>query len=286
MNNLPFVQGTVLNAYLHAEEGLKHAQAHGCSHWYVDGSLDSEMPSTWTEVRIDALNRMIQETGVRPVFHGNYRAPLSTDIEVVRTAAVASVLQEIDVCAKLHAPLILHGGAIVEPRLVESAKVRALDKFVESLLEIERYARSKQVELWLENLSNYTKYRPFHYIFTKLNEFKYVFDRIPSVKFILDVGHANVGNADPFEGFDEFHQRIVGLSLSNNEGEKDTHFPLAYGTVRYPELVRKMVAAGWRGLIVFETRGRTPDKSLEDLASIYAQVYPGVPAAAGTAATS
>ena len=78
----------------------------------------------------------------------------------------------------------------------------------------------------------------------------------------------------PFEGFDAFHDRIVGLSLSNNEGEKDTHFPLAYGTVRYPDLVRKLVDASWKGLIVFETRGRTPDKSLEDLASIYAQVYP------------
>lgn len=271
MSQLPFVAGIVLNSYLDAEQGLRCARRHGCSHWYVDGSLDSEVPAAWTEDRIAELNAMIREAGVSPVFHGNYRAPLSSDIDLVRRAAVASVQAEIDICARIHAPLIVHGGAIVEPRLIEAAKARALDRLVESLGEVVSYARARGVDIWLENLSNYTRYRPFHYVFTKLAEFRYVLDRVPSVKFILDIGHANVGNTDPFEGFDAFHHRIVGLSLSNNEGEKDTHFPLAYGTVRYPVLLRKLAATGWRGLIVFETRGRTPDRSLGDLAEIYAQ---------------
>ena len=125
------------------------------------------------------------------------------------------------------------------------------------------------VEIWLENLSNYTKYRPFHYIFTNLKEFRYVLDRVKDVQFVLDIGHANIGNSDPFEGLGAYSDRIVGMSFSNNEGEKDTHFPLSHGTVDFKKLVHQITDLQWKGLIAFETRGRDPDQSMADLQKIY-----------------
>jgi len=53
--------------------------------------------------------------------------------------------------------------------------------------------------LWLENLSNYTTYRPFHYIFTKFEEYKYILDRVPGVKFVLDIRPANIASPGPLE---------------------------------------------------------------------------------------
>jgi len=287
MNEVPFVSGVALNAYLTAEDGITKAKATGCTHWYIDGSLEGETPDAWSTERIDAMNARIRELEVRPVYHGNFKAPLASDIDAVRAAAVAHVKTEIELCGKLGASLVVHGGAIVEPRLVAKAKQKALVKYHESLTELTVCAAEHGVELWLENLSNYTKYRPFHYIFTKFEEYRYILDRVPDVKFVLDVGHANIGNPDPLEGFVEYHERIVAMSLSNNDGQKDFHHPLAYGDIDYPRVVRTIVSKGWKGLIVFETRGRDPDKSLNDLAQIYQHCIarPGVDSAEGTLAS-
>lgn len=268
-HQLPFVNGVALNAYLTAENGIARALKTGSTHWYIDGSLETEMPHGFSESRIASLKNQVETLGIRPIYHGNFKAPLASEIELVRRGAVEYVKTEIDLCARLGAPLIIHGGAIVEPRLVKQAKAIALQCYYTSLLELNRYAKEKGVELWLENLSNYTKYRPFHYIFTELSEFKFILEQIPDVKFILDVGHANIGNEDPFEGFAHYHDRIVALSLSNNDGEKDHHFPLPFGNMNFKRLMQLIIDNDWNGLIVFETRGRDPDKSLRDLEQIY-----------------
>lgn len=268
---LPFVTGMAYNADLNAEQGLYRAHLTGCSHWYIDGSLDSEHPENWPDERIETLRLISEARHIKPIFHGNYKAPLSSEIEQVRKGAIGYVKSEIDLCANLKSPLIIHGGAIIEARFVKQAKAIALQNLYRSLLELSRYARDKGVELWLENLSNFTKQRPFHYIFSTPAEFKFIFEQVPDLKFLLNVGHANIGNDDPFAGFAAYHDRIVALSLSNNDGEKDHHFPLPYGSMSYAPLLKMIENTGWRGLLVFETHGRDPDRSLKDLEMLYGQ---------------
>ncbi|WP_205836233.1 hypothetical protein [Iodobacter violaceini] len=92
MNNinkkLPFCNEITHQKYLTAEKGIKTAYEMGCSHWYIDGSLIEEMVSDWNEARISNLNELILSTRIQPLFHGNFKAPLASDVEDFRAAAV------------------------------------------------------------------------------------------------------------------------------------------------------------------------------------------------------
>ena len=269
-----FVTAYAQQLYLLAEEGAVQAKKDGATYWYIDGSFPEEYPEHWPDERITALNKLTQELAVKPIFHGNFKVSLASDVEQVRQAAVAHVLKEVDLAAKLSAPLIIHGGAIVEPRLVIKAKKDALDQYVRSLETIVAYAKQKNVTILLENLSNYKNYRPFHYIFTTPDEYRYVFERIGDehVKFFFDVGHAVICEGDPVAVIEEFHHRIWGMSFSNNDGVRDLHLGLDQGLISYHDVVKKIVECQWQGVIAFEVRGREFERNVRDLEEIYQAV--------------
>jgi sugar phosphate isomerase/epimerase len=122
-----------LQSYLPAETGLTEAKQHGYSHWYIDFSLASEELSSWSKQRIKQLQTAIKSQQVSPVFHSNYKAPLASDLEELRLAAVTYIKKEIEIAAQFNAPLIIHAGAIVEPRLVKQVKQQAIQQYLISI---------------------------------------------------------------------------------------------------------------------------------------------------------
>lgn len=266
---IPFVSAYAQQQYLSAEEGIVSAKKEQCDYWYIDGSLDSEMPNNWTKKRVDNLRTLIECYDVKPIFHGNFKSPLSSDVEEIRQAAVAYTKKEIDLAYWLNAPLILHGGAVVEPRLIRKVKQIALENYLLSVSELFEYAHKKEVDLYLENLCNYKYYKPFHYIFTHLEEIEYILTKISGVYLFLDIGHANVCDGDPIELIKRYHKKIIGMSFSNNDGQRDQHFGLDKGKINYPQIVKTILDTGWKGIIGFETRGKTTQESISDLNTIY-----------------
>lgn len=258
-----YMTGAAQQNYLKAEQGALEAAAQGYSHWYIDGSLPGERPADWTASRIDALHETMQRLGVKPIYHGNFKAPLGSDVRELGGAALDYIKREVDLSASLGgAPVIVHGGGIVEPRLVIEARRMGLTMLIDNLRELVDYANQRNVEIWLENLSNYTRFHPFYYICVTEDEYAEVLDSVPGLKFFFDVSHAHVNEGNPVEVFERLHQHVVGMSFSDNKGERDSHFPLGRGTLDYPGLVEAMHKHEWRGLIGFETRGSTLSDSL------------------------
>lgn len=271
INRPPFVTGFALQNYLTAEKGLIEAQLNHYQQWYIDCSLQSEKPSAWSDVRINTLLASIHQYQVTPIIHGNYKIPLAADVEELRATAIDYTKKEITFAAKLNAPLIVHGGAIVEPRLVIKTKKKALDAYLDSLISLKAYADTLGVTLYLENLSNYKNYHPFHYIFTHEDEFSYILESI-DLPFFLDLGHANICNGNPLKIFNKFHKRIIALSLSNNNGIHDQHLGLYEGSIDYTHIVSAILDTHWQGVIAFETRGKTPESSIKELCLLYEQI--------------
>jgi len=268
IKHIPFLDYAALQEYKIAEEGICSAHRSGYSHWYVDLSLASESADTWDKKRIANLQTLINQLKTYPIMHGDYKAPLSSELEGVRVAAVEHTKKEIQLASQFSAPLIIHAGAIVEPRLVKQAKEKALDNFLLSLNELTQYAKEYGVELWLENLSNYKKNHPFYYIFTTPTEFDYILSRCPDVKFFMDIGHANIGNDNIPEIIKRFHSRIIGISISNNDGVRDQHISLYKGTLDYNEIISTLLELDWSGYIGIEARGAQPSDSLLQISSI------------------
>ncbi len=181
-------------------------------------------------------------------------------------------MREIDLASNFAAPVIIHGSVIVEPRLIIKSKQKAIENFLHSVNQITGYAKKKNVEIYIENLSNYVNYRPFHYIFTTADEFRYIFDNVKDAKFFLDIGHANVCGGNIPDLINEFWRNIAAMSLSNNDGVRDQHLRLTCGKIDYHKIVKTIINCGWSGLIAFETRGVTPENSLRDLYNIYIEV--------------
>lgn len=232
------------------------------------------MVDQWDESRISNLVNVIAEKHVTPIFHGNFKAPLASDVEQFRFAAVQYVKKEIDLAHQIGAPIIVHGGCIVEPKKIAQAKQIAIENFVKSVRELALYAAGLDVSIYLENLSNYKYYRPFHYIFTYLEEYDYVLTRVglENVYFFLDIGHANICQGDPAAVITKYGDRIKGISFSNNNGAQDQHFGINKGTLNCRAVVRAIVESDWKGLVAFEVRDQSTEKSVEDLLTVYRSV--------------
>ncbi len=266
--NAPFIKGFALQPYLKAEDGLVYAAAHGYNYWYIDGSLTTDCIDEWNDARIEALKNKYIEHKIQPIFHGNFKAPLASDVLMLRKAAIEYTKREIDISEKLGCALIIHGGVVVEPRTIASVKKSALNGLIESIKELKEYAAKKNVAIWLENLSNYPNYRPFTYIATSKDEFAYILDQV-DIPIIFDIGHANVNSIIPVdEFFLSFHNKIAAISMSNNNGTLDQHLDLDSGSINYHNFVRIMLTTGWTGIIAFETRNVTPRKSIHSLCNI------------------
>ncbi len=263
-----FIRGFALQAYLPAEDGLKQAQQFGYNHWYIDGSMHNEQPDFWPSERIHFLKKQVEKFLITPIFHGNFKVPLASDVDLLRQAAVDYVKKEIDICSQLNCPLIIHGGAIVEPRKIIPVKNLALNNLIKSIQELKKYAHGKGVSLWLENLSNYTEFKPFHYIACTTNEFEIILNKV-NIKLFFDMGHANINAELPVEDFfNKFKDNIVGISMSNNDGHQDQHFKLQQGTLNYKNIIKIISESGWNGIIAFETRNAlNPNSSIRTFLS-------------------
>lgn len=254
-----FMAAAAHQDYLPAEAGILEAARQGYSHWYIDGSLQGERPSDWPAERIAALNALIATKGVKPIYHGNFKAPLGYDVDSVADAGLSYVKEEVDLCVAFGgSPLIVHGGGIVEPRRASEARRLGLQRLILNLRELVAYSEQRGVQIWLENLIHYkNKFHPFYNICTTEDEIEEVLASVPGLYLFLDVSHAYVNEGDPLSFFKKFSHRVVGMSFSDNRGDHDSHFPLGRGTLDFAGLLAQIEAIGWQGMIGFETRGGT-----------------------------
>jgi L-ribulose-5-phosphate 3-epimerase len=267
----PFMTGTSQQDYLRAEDGALEAFVQGYTHYYIDSSLPGERPGDWTPERLAYVSKLSSVLGVKPIYHGNFKSPIGSDVREISRLGLEYAKAEVDVCVGLGgAPLIVHGGGIVEPRKVRDARQAGLLNLVDNLAELVTYAQAKGVQVWLENLCNYDRFHPFYYICTQETEYQFVLDRVPGLRFILDVSHAHVNGGDPVRVFQRLYPRIAAMSFSDNGGERDSHLPLGQGNLDYAGLVRSITELGWHGVVGFETRGGTLAANLAYLNSLCA----------------
>jgi sugar phosphate isomerase/epimerase len=248
-----FCRGLAQQKYQGAEKGLQAAAEGGCTHWYIDGSLYGEMVEDWTEARIAKLQAQMAVTGVTPIYHGNFKAPLGSDVEAFRGAAVEYVKKEIDIASQLGAPLIIHGGCLVEPNRAQMARQIALEHYLKSVQELAQYAEAKGTDIYLESLAHYVNYR----IFTDAAQYAWVAERLQAqrnVYFFLGVGHAHIESGLPAQVLRQYHPRVKGI---------------AFGSGDCTDTVQAMVDTQWKGLVTFETHHQTTHQALADLAAMY-----------------
>jgi sugar phosphate isomerase/epimerase len=267
LGSLPFLRGVAIQPSLPLRQAVAEARDNQCTHVYVEGSYSADGAIAWTEEHFAEATQVLGESGIKPIFHGNYKNPLSQGLEELRRAAVAYTKREVEIAKRLDAPLIVHGSAIFSHG--DPAKVRreAVESFTQSVGEVTEYATELGVQIWLENLEYYRDRHPFHTVFSNRDDYAYVLENVPDVNFILDVGHENISSGMPVQVFEEFADRIVAMDVNDNSGETDTHSPLGTGAIDFDGLLAAIERTEWRGYLTFETRGAKVVEGLEFLAN-------------------
>ena len=254
----PFCIAMAQQKYLAAEKGLQSAIDGGFTHWYIDGSLLGEGAEDWTDARVASLQAKIAASGVQPIFHSNFKAPLGSDVGAFRAAAVEYVEKEIDIASRLGAPLIIHGGCIVGPQRVQEAKAIALAQYLKSVRALAQYAEAQGTDIYLESRANYVNYR----IFTDEAQFACVFEHLQAhsnVYCLLDAGHAPVDTRLAAHVVRKYHGLIKGIFFSDTTRAPDIG--------DYADVVRAIVDTRWKGLVAFEAKA-----ALAELALTFASV--------------
>lgn len=270
MQKVQFAKGIASQEYFVAEEGALRAHEQECTHWYVDASLPTDHVHEWSAQRRGALSRLAETLGVAPILHGNFRASLATEVPEIRAGTLAYMTEELRLAHDLAAPLIIHGGVLVDPRPTESGRWSALQRFLRMTEEILKAAERLGVEVWVENLSHYPRYKPFIYVFTRYADYVAAREYIPEATYIFDVGHANVNQSPPLQLFKELGANLKAISVSDNDGRTDSHIGLGRGNVPIGQMLEQIELNDWAGIVAFETRGATiPEgvQALRDLSS-------------------
>jgi len=76
-----------------------------------------------------------------------------------------------------------------------------------------------------------------------------------------DVGHANFGGYDQYEGIMTCGERLRVLHLHDNNGKDDLHIPAFQGTINWHEVMRALRDVKFAGELNFEVAvSRVPDE--------------------------
>lgn len=89
----------------------------------------------------------------------------------------------------------------------------------------------------------------------------------------MDLGHANIGNDDITSIIKNFYNKLVGISISNNNAMRDQHVNILRGTINYNQIISTLIDLHWSGYVAIEVRDVDPAMSLFQLYKLCQEIH-------------
>lgn len=203
----------------------------------IELSIPLEVP--WGELR--ELKALKREHGLNYSVHAPFiYDDLAHPHPKIREVYKSQAKEAIDFAHELGSTLVVvHPGHMVLEYLLpdEEAfmalrlpKERYLENSIHSLKELAAYAKSKGVNLSVENLQG---------IGRDHGDIGKLLDEVQGLSLTLDVGHANLTrNLRMY--LESFSGRIISLHLHDNDGARDLHWPLGKGEIDFHWLMSNL----------------------------------------------
>ncbi len=177
-----------------------------------------------------------------------YTAHLS---DTIRQASLNETIASLETAVELGAEkVVVHPGSI--DGLAAYVPDYATALVLESLAIIYRRAEVLEIPLCIENM--FSRVCPF----VEPEDFNSIFASFPKMKLLLDVGHANIDDAEGRRAvrfIQQFSDRLEHLHVSDNHGRVDEHLPLGEGSVGWKAILRALRAAAYDGTVTLEIFG-------------------------------
>ncbi len=262
-----FVSTSCLGGSRDLQEILKCYDACGIENMELSGGLNYADDLESSLKRYSHLNFIIHN--YFPPARAPFIMNLAAQDDSIREKSIELCKTAIDLCAHLKPRLYsFHPGFRVEKTLGSSFEIDgrmlvsyedAFCKFAKSVEEISEHAKSKGVNIALENL----EHKNDAYMMTRPEEFVRFLKIFPEVGVLLDLGHLKIAsrklNFEPLNFLRVVRESIVEVHIHENNGAKDLHLePINGNSI-------EMLGSIDCKVIVLESRGLNMERILLNL---------------------
>ncbi|MDO7786605.1 sugar phosphate isomerase/epimerase family protein [Desulforamulus aquiferis] len=222
----------------------------------------------WPDKRIIALREFGLSEGINWTLHAPIEQinPISNS-PAVQKETLKVLLQSLDIAEQISCKyMVLHPGEVEGDTSKDFFEGRTrLVCFLQELLD---RSKGNKTIIALENVPPYPNLFGW-----QVDELLYALEQIKSSRLglVFDFGHAHMVNFSYcFEVFERILPELVGVHVSDNNGERDEHNPVGAGSVPYKQIIAALKRASFTGNIVLETRSIEESRaSLENLQGLY-----------------
>lgn len=262
-----FVSTSCLGCSRDLQEILECYDACGIENVELSGGLDYADDMEDSIKRYSHLNYIIHN--YFPPVRAPFIMNLAAQDDSIREKSIELCKTAIDLCAHFKPRLYsFHPGFRVKETLGSNFEIDgrmlvsyedAFCKFAKSVEEISKHARSKGVNIALENL----EHKNDAYMMTRPEEFLRFLKIFPEVGVLLDLGHLNIAsrklNFKPMNFLGVVRESIAEVHIHENDGAKDLHLEPING-----DLIEMLASIDCK-VIVLEARGLNMERILLNL---------------------
>ncbi len=134
---------------------------------------------------------------------------------------------------------------------------------LDSIRALLRVARREGVEVAIENVPE-----PFPFLMKDVGDFhRFYAELCDDIGVVLDVAHAHL-NSQIHDFMRQFHEKIVHMHVSDNDGAEDLHLGIGYGSIDWENVAKTVKEAEYSNLIVLESTDHVRE-SLQVLRSLF-----------------
>lgn len=238
--------GVDLGRRMPIEDGIAWAAKAGVR--YIDVQLDMAPNAleSFDDARCAGVRAACQRHGLHLGLHTSSAVNTAEYAPYLRDAADRYLHAYVDAAGRLGAEwIVVHAGYHFGSDLA-TRKESALAR----LQRATAYAERVGVTLFLENLNREPEHAEVRYLAHDVAECRYFFDRLPSprLRWSFTVNHATLvpeGIAGFIAGMPM--ERCGEVRLADNNGLYELHLRPGEGIIDFPDLFRRLEAAGFRG---------------------------------------
>jgi sugar phosphate isomerase/epimerase len=134
---------------------------------------------------------------------------------------------------------------------------------LDSIRTILKIARREGVEVAIENVPE-----PFPFLMKGVEDFQRFYEELnDDIGIVLDVAHTNLNNQIQ-DFMEQFHEKIVHIHVSDNDGANDLHLGIGYGNIDWESFAKTVKDVGYGNLIVLESTDHVRE-SLQVLRNLF-----------------
>jgi len=211
--------------------------------------------------RIKALKKLIQDRGLELTMHAPFMdVNIASSNPFLRKMVLNRLEKSILYAHQLDCQLwVFHPGSmdqLVRPELNWRLNL-------DSVSTLCRVARKRGVEIAIENVP-----KSYAYLISSVQDFSRFYNEFEEdIGIVFDIGHANI-NRDIHDFIKKFSKEIVHIHINDNDGIRDSHLGIGYGTIDWVDVARMIKEIKYSNIVMLESNEHV-EESLQTLRKIF-----------------